>query len=429
MRIRRKPWARPELAACPFHIDDPTEHCGQWASVFPKNQPLHLELGCGKGVFTAEQALTHSEYNLIAIDIKSDILGVAKRNIEEVFAGKEVDNLRILAYDIERILEIMNEKDQFDRIFINFCNPWPKKKHKKKRLTYPRQLEHYKTFLKPDGEIWFKTDDDELFEESLDYFKECGFQFTYLTRDLHNSDFTENIVTEHEKMFSEQGIPIKFLIAKLDPTVPLRVYVDAEELLSKENEMMGAALSKVFEKKEGQRPLYLALAGRMVLQQEKDPIDQLIEERSGLHFCDCNTSLEQFPFYPVPLMYILMYDDKGNYFGRHTDDGPIICVNLSSRCCKVADNIGSFLELILFHPQWKDLLNQAQRSGRFLDEVETEEVPQLEPWQEILANVLQLSFDADAMKKLRSNLLQASGFVIYPNLDRAKKDNRFLKTE
>ena len=429
MRIRRKPWARPELAACPFNIDNPAEHCGHWAEVFPKQQPLHLELGCGKGVFTAEQAKRHPEYNLLAIDIKSDILGVAKRNIEELFGEQPVDNLRIFAYDIERILEVMNENDQFDRIFINFCNPWPKKKHKKKRLTYTRQLEHYKTFLKPDGEIWFKTDDDELFEESLDYFKQCGFNFTYLTRDLHNSDFTDNVITEHERMFSEQGIPIKFLIAKLDPTVPLRVYVDAEELLSKENEMMGETLAKVFAKKDGERPLDLALAGKMVLQQEKDPIDQLIEERSGLHFCNQENSLEQFPFYPVPLMYILMYDDNGNYFGRHTDDGPIVCVNLSSRCCKVADDIRAFLELILFHPNWKHLLNQAQRTGRSIDEVEAEVEANFEPWQEILSSVLQLPYDAEALPKLRANLLQSSGFVIYPNLDRAMKDNRFLKTE
>lgn len=427
MRIRRKPWARPELAACPFNIDEPKEFLGRWKEAFPKEQPLHLELGCGKGVFTAYQGKKHQEFNLIAIDIKSDILGVAKRNIEEVYGEQSVDNIRLFAYDIERILEVMNEDDQFDRIFINFCNPWPKKKHKKKRLTYTRQLEHYKTFLKPDGEIWFKTDDDELFEESLDYFKECGFNFTYLTRDLHNSDFEDNVITEHEKMFSEQGIPIKFLIAKLDPTVPLRVYVDAEELIQKNNEELSETLAATFGKKEGERPLDLALAGKMLLQQEKDPIDKLIEERSGLTFCNESNSLEQFPFYPVPLMYLLMYDDNGNYFGRNSDNGPIVCVNLDSRCCKVADNIVEFLELIIFHPDWKHLLTQAQRTGRFIDEVEKETKPELEPWQEILANVLQIEFNENALPKLRANLLQSSGYVIYPNIERAKKDNRFLK--
>ena len=114
-----------------------------------------------------------------------------------------------------------------DRIYINFCNPWPKKKHKKKRLTYPRQLFFYQEFLKNGGEIWFKTDDDELFEESLTYFNMCGFTQEYITYDLAASGFAENIVTEHENMFMEQGIKIKFLIAKnhgrvsaLPPIVP-----------------------------------------------------------------------------------------------------------------------------------------------------------------------------------------------------------------
>ncbi len=219
MRMRRKPWARPELEQCPFNIMNPKDYKGQWKTAFPKEQPLHLELGCGKGVFTACQGVKHPEYNLVAIDIKSDILGVAKRNIEKIYEENDVptDNIRIFAHNIEQILDVMDEKDQFDRIFINFCNPWPKKKHKKKRLTYPRQLEYYKTFLSADGEIWFKTDDDELFEESLEYFETSGFAVTYLTRDLHNSDFPDNVITEHEKKFSEEGIPIKFLIAKRDP--------------------------------------------------------------------------------------------------------------------------------------------------------------------------------------------------------------------
>ena len=103
-----------------------------------------------------------------------------------------------------------------DRIYINFCNPWPKGKHKKRRLTHPRQLESYKTFLASDGLIYFKTDDDELFEESLEYFETSGFEIVKKTYDLHNDMiFEENVVTEHEKMFSEEGIKIKALIAKL----------------------------------------------------------------------------------------------------------------------------------------------------------------------------------------------------------------------
>ena len=101
-----------------------------------------------------------------------------------------------------------------DRIYINFCNPWPRGKHKKRRLTFPKKLSVYKTFLTEQGEIWFKTDDDELFEESIEYFNETGYEIKYITRDLHESGFEENTVTEHEQMFSEMGIKIKFLIAR-----------------------------------------------------------------------------------------------------------------------------------------------------------------------------------------------------------------------
>ena len=98
---------------------------------------------------------------------------------------------------------------------INFCNPWPRGKHHKRRLTHTKQLEQYKEFLKDNGKIYFKTDDDNLFEESLNYFKEANFQIEKLTRDLEaEPDFWENIETEHEKMFKEKGIKIKACIVK-----------------------------------------------------------------------------------------------------------------------------------------------------------------------------------------------------------------------
>ena len=111
---------------------------------------------------------------------------------------------------------ILDKADKVERIYINFCNPWPRGKHRKKRLTHTKQLEKYKEFLVPGGEIYFKTDDDELFESSLHYLEESGFSIVSKTYDLHNETvFEKNIETEHEKMFSEQGIKIKALIAKL----------------------------------------------------------------------------------------------------------------------------------------------------------------------------------------------------------------------
>lgn len=215
MRMRKKPWARPELESCDFFVINPKEHKGKWKMFFKKEQPIFLELGCGKGTFMAVHGSENPDINYIAIDIKDEVLGLAKRNIEKAFKekGRAVDNVKLMAQEIGLINEMLGEDDLVSRIYINFCNPWPKEKHKKRRLTHTRQLEQYKVFLKDNGEIYFKTDDDELFEESLEYFKDAGFKLKYITYDLHNSDFDGNVETEHEKMFTEKGIKTKFLIA------------------------------------------------------------------------------------------------------------------------------------------------------------------------------------------------------------------------
>jgi len=217
VRIRKKKWAKPELDACSFFVKNPTELRGKWAGFFTKNQPLELEVGCGKGTFVAEKALRNPDINFIAMDIKSDMLGVGRRNVVKKFeeAGKDVENIALVAFNVDRIFEVISEDDKIDKIYINFCNPWPRGKHNKRRLTHPTKLNLYKSFLKKGGEIHFKTDNDELFEDSLEYFKESGYELVKIVRDLHNSDIEGNIVTEHEKMFSDEGILIKYLMAKL----------------------------------------------------------------------------------------------------------------------------------------------------------------------------------------------------------------------
>ena len=218
MRIRFKPWARPELEASEFYIDNPEEYKGKWRSLYNNNnKELHLELGCGKGGFISKLASSNPNINYIAIDMVDAMLGLAKRNIEEVYSEKNmlVNNVYLTRFDIERILMIMDDNDKIDRIYINFCNPWPRGKHRKKRLTHTRQLEKYKQFLKDGGEIYFKTDDDGLFNDSLIYFEETGFEIINKTFDLANTEgFWNNIETEHEKMFKEQGIKIKAAIVK-----------------------------------------------------------------------------------------------------------------------------------------------------------------------------------------------------------------------
>lgn len=212
MRMRKKTWARPELAECAYFTDAPEPFRGKWAARFGEKRPLWLDLGCGKCVFLAELARRYPESNILGVDISYDILGVGRRNIEAAVPGPQ--NVQLVFFNIEKLAEMIAPEDQVQRIYINFCNPWPKKKHHKRRLTYPRQLEMYKTLLAEDGEIWFKTDNDDLFEESLVYFEEAGYEILAMTRDLHAENDPENIESEHEIMFTREGICTKALKAR-----------------------------------------------------------------------------------------------------------------------------------------------------------------------------------------------------------------------
>ena len=218
MRMKFKPWAREELETSPFYIDNPQKYKNKWKTAFEKEQKLYLELGCGKGNFIAKISKQNQDINYIAVDLVDAMLGMAKRNVEaeyeirkstdaeiidnEIEKQKIVKNLKLIRYDIARITDIFGKEDEIKRIYINFCNPWPRGKHHKKRLTHERQLIQYKTFLR--GEIFFKTDDENLFEDSITHDLATEKQFW-------NGE--ENIETEHEKMFKEEGIKIKALIA------------------------------------------------------------------------------------------------------------------------------------------------------------------------------------------------------------------------
>ena len=216
MRIRKKKWAEPELNECGYYIADPKSYRGRWKDFFQNDHPIELEVGCGKCTFVAEKAKRNPDVNYIAVDIKNDMLGVGRRNIERLFAseGHSPTNIALVRYNVEMLDEIIGSEDRIGKLYINFCNPWPRLKHKKRRLTYPKKLLMYKRFLTPDAKIYYKTDDDGLFDDSLEYFESAGWHITYITRDLHNSDISDNIVTEHEKMFSDEGVAIKYLEAE-----------------------------------------------------------------------------------------------------------------------------------------------------------------------------------------------------------------------
>lgn len=210
MRLRKKWWARPELEKSNLFIARPQDLKGKWREEFGNNNPVHLELGCGRGGFLTQNCIKYPDVNHIAVDLKDEVLINGLRNLEEA----KVENARLVALNISFIPDLF-EKNEVDKIYINFCNPWPKDRHNKRRLTHTRFLTEYKNFLKPGSQIWFKTDDTDLFNDSQEYFKESGFELNFITYDLHNSDFKNNIMTEYETKFTNLGMKTMCLVAIL----------------------------------------------------------------------------------------------------------------------------------------------------------------------------------------------------------------------
>ena len=217
MHMRTKKWARPELAACPFYEPEGEQRKGRWREAFARpDLPLQLEMGCGKGVSTAQMAAANPDVNYVAVDISPDVLGDARRNIVRACGTDHPGNIWILFADICLIDRYFDRTDGPERIVISFCNPWTEHpKHEKRRLTHPRQLKQYREMLRPGGEIWFKTDDDTLFEDSRVYFELCGSEVAYMTWDLARSGFQPNYISEHERKYMEMGVPIKFGIFRM----------------------------------------------------------------------------------------------------------------------------------------------------------------------------------------------------------------------
>jgi len=210
MRLRKKWWARPELEKSPLVIIEPRDLKCKWSELFGNDNEIYLELGCGRGEFITKNAIKNPDKNYIAIDLKDEVLVCTLRNVEQA----EISNVRIIPLEIAFIDEIFGE-DEISRIFINFCNPWPKERHNKRRLTHTKFLSKYKEFIRANTEIWFKTDNKDLFEASMEYLTSSDFEINYYTYDLHDSSFTENIPTEYENKFARLGMKIMFVKATL----------------------------------------------------------------------------------------------------------------------------------------------------------------------------------------------------------------------
>lgn len=201
MRLRNKPWAQEKIDNHPqIVVSNPEATKGNWMEAFGNQQPLHIEIGSGKGRFITEMAKANPDINYIGIEVYKSVLVAALDYAIEA----DLPNLKLLnvnANDLEKFFD----KNEVDRIYLNFSDPWPKTRHEKRRLTYKSYLKMYGNILKKDGEIHFKTDNQGLFEYSLVSFSAYGMLLKYISLDLHNSGFEGNIMTEYEQKFSAKG--------------------------------------------------------------------------------------------------------------------------------------------------------------------------------------------------------------------------------
>jgi len=219
MRLRNKPWAQDKLDAHPEYVPQEAEQFrGKWQTRFEKAQPLHIEVGSGKGRFIVEMAKAHPEINYISIEIQTSVIV----SVLELQLEAQLPNLQILHAD-GRNLNQYFEPGEVSRIYLNFSDPWPKKRHEKRRLTSANFIKQYEEILVADGEIHFKTDNQGLFEYTLYSFSQYGIKLKQVWLDLHHSDFEGNIMTEYEEKFSSKGNRI----------YRLEAYFDNEETQSK----------------------------------------------------------------------------------------------------------------------------------------------------------------------------------------------------
>ena len=191
------------------------DYIGKWNKLFDNNNPIYIEIGMGKGDFILGNALKYPDINFIGIEKYDSIIARAIQKIESL--DPIPNNLRLIRMDAKEIDEVF--KKEVDRIYLNFSDPWPKKRHAERRLTSNTFLKKYDSIFKKDKEIIMKTDNINLFEYSLETLSLNGYSFEKVSCDLHNSDVIDNIMTEYEKKFTQKGIKINYLYAKKIPNL------------------------------------------------------------------------------------------------------------------------------------------------------------------------------------------------------------------
>ncbi|POH15540.1 tRNA (guanosine(46)-N7)-methyltransferase TrmB [Fructilactobacillus sanfranciscensis] len=194
-----------------YLITEPEKLIGKWESRFKKSQPIHVEVGSGKGQFIIGMAKKHPEINYIGIDLQDSVLAMA---VQKAVEG-ELDNVQLILTDGANV-DTFFEKGEVSKVYLNFSDPWPKSRHEKRRLTYKTFLKSYENILPDNSELEFKTDNRGLFEYSLVSLNNYGMKFKMVSLDLHHSDeetIAENVETEYEEKFKQKG-PIYKIVAK-----------------------------------------------------------------------------------------------------------------------------------------------------------------------------------------------------------------------
>ncbi|WP_424526468.1 tRNA (guanosine(46)-N7)-methyltransferase TrmB [Spiroplasma endosymbiont of Glossina fuscipes fuscipes] len=212
MRLRNKPWAQEYFESNPtVALQNPENYQGEWVkTIFKNNYPLNLEIGTGKGDFIVALAKKYPEQNFLAIERYSSILVLALKKI----VAENLPNLKIIAFDAAKLLDIFAPQE-VNKIYLNFSDPWPKARYEKRRLTSKKFLEFYQLILQSNGEIHFKTDNDQLFAYSLESFQANNWKVIDYTTDLYHSKYLENnIPTEYERRFVRLGKNINYLYVR-----------------------------------------------------------------------------------------------------------------------------------------------------------------------------------------------------------------------
>ena len=211
MRLRNIPGADEAIADSPHCIQEPMAEKGRWHLIFGNENPIHIEIGMGKGQFIMKLAKEHPDINYIGIELYSSVLLRALQKMEI----EPLPNIRFLCMDASIITEVF-DKEEVAKIYLNFSDPWPKERHAKRRLTSRQFFERYDKILAGNGVVEFKTDNDDLFAFSMEEVAEAGWTLDAHTFDLHHDPVLNegNIMTEYEEKFSSLGHPIHKLIAR-----------------------------------------------------------------------------------------------------------------------------------------------------------------------------------------------------------------------